>query len=1072
MSLSGPRVDSFILGEIFAPRCRSIRSVEEVNIRFINNSRDIVDLCWIDFQGNLVRYLKLGSREVVKLTTFIGHCWIARFIRNGAAAQFLPDRTEIFVTTRRFLHTAVVFIIQKVPTLFEVAVEHIGELFHEHQYALHRLPIPELVKFDIFFYIRRKQIYQTALFVLPFQHYKNRLKSMALNKRKSEIKSKISKKTRLYTKEEMCSLLREENNTFQQIFANGQVNLCLQAVSDLSMECPDFEINEIFLTYLKKEFVIMGFSTVYNYAKKWIDFILQNTSGIRNHCLLLKQLICCTNLLQNNQLLLLLHEILPQTYHHLCCMKQYSVASIIAEITFYAIALPATYSDDCDREALRNVWNKLLLSKECMESAHFSLCTVLVMCSLDFDCTVHIQSLGNYFNSLEESYDFSSKLPKQFLILLETNLGTLLSRCQPNQEELLLNILIAFHLENNDLHLLIESICRYSGLVDTYASKILQPFFRCLLLNLSSFINENFPQQNKNIGMWIKKSVMEILSMSNQSYGNELESWRMIMFAFIPAPHHMLLSDKRFCQIVQSICGKGFSFKTLPISLRVTVFCVLISLIPCMSSEVFEVAVESTLSIIRSDAKLFRCLINSCKEKILKKYIKILLQNGCLNNNSKNAQILVKEFLASDSNYNTLALKCDVILKAALRRTLAEEQYYFLKPLCDIFSEIYYDSNREGKSTLRICAEEIFRHVYGLVSPLDCANAMKMTFFELSLLMLAVMEILQNSDITATEKGIENTAKHIRIADQLCKTLCKHPERLIKFGLTSESLSQLLRTSILWLVRRGKLEHIVSWKYVRYFELYDETTVNDIISVASVEMLKSLLHSSWHDLHASKKFVLYFALAKHQDEDKRKLLFDVLKDIMKIVVDIAGTNYLAVVGFLRYILPIATGSVYEKDFISFALTIIAVNYESLSSNCIMLRSTVSLLLDCLRFGAHSIINDQCSFYVNLFVCVGQAVQKYIDSASAINPQFIRHLSYGFAKVANEMVKHERSFSRIAPFIISECLEDAKYLSLALFRIFSMCDGHSIALLTTNLPPLQKTRFANLSLKFKKSKIIV
>ncbi|MCP9263223.1 hypothetical protein DINM_006562 [Dirofilaria immitis] len=989
MSLSGPRVDSFILGEIFAPRCRSIRSVEEVNIRFINNSRDIVDLCWIDFQGNLVRYLKLGSREVVKLTTFIGHCWIARFIRNSAAAQFLPDRTEIlsppgvsFIqqSSRVYIH-----IYFTVPTLFEVAVEHIGELFHEHQYALHRLPIPELVKFDIFFtsggskYIRRHYLFYPSNVTFPVEiitlllDYKNRLKSMALNKRKSEIKSKISKKTRLYTKEEMCSLLREENNTFQQqlleIFANGQVNLCLQAVSDLSMECPDFEINEIFLTYLKKEFVIMGFSTVYNYAKKWIDFILQNTSGIRNHCLLLKQLICCTNLLQNNQLLLLLHEILPQTYHHLCCMKQYSVASIIAEITFYAIALPATYSDDCDREALRNVWNKLLLSKECMESAHFSLCTVLVMCSLDFDCTVHIQSLGNYFNSLEESYDFSSKLPKQFLILLETNLGTLLSRCQPNQEELLLNILIAFHLENNDLHLLIESICRYSGLVDTYASKILQPFFRCLLLNLSSFINENFPQQNKNIGMWIKKSVMEILSMSNQSYGNELESWRMIMFAFIPAPHHMLLSDKRFCQIVQSICGKGFSFKTLPISLRVTVFCVLISLIPCMSSEVFEVAVESTLSIIRSDAKLFRCLINSCKEKILKKYIKILLQNGCLNNNSKNAQILVKEFLASDSNYNTLALKCDVILKAALRRTLAEEQYYFLKPLCDIFSEIYYDSNREGKSTLRICAEE------------------------------------------------------------LCKTLCKHPERLIKFGLTSESLSQLLRTSILWLVRRGKLEHIVSWKYVRYFELYDETTVNDIISVASVEM--------------------------HQDEDKRKLLFDVLKDIMKIVVDIAGTNYLAVVGFLRYILPIATGSVYEKDFISFALTIIAVNYESLSSNCIMLRSTVSLLLDCLRFGAHSIINDQCSFYVNLFVCVGQAVQKYIDSASAINPQFIRHLSYGFAKVANEMVKHERSFSRIAPFIISECLEDAKYLSLALFRIFSMCDGHSIALLTTNLPPLQK-----------------
>lgn len=62
--------------------------------------------------------------------------------------------------------------------------------------------------------------------------------------------------------------------------------------------------------------------------------------------------------------------------------------------------------------------------------------------------------------------------------------------------------------------------------------------------------------------------------------------------------------------------------------------------------------------------------------------------------------------------------------------------------------------------------------------------------------------------------------------------------------------------------------------------------------------------------------------------------------------------------------------------------------------------------------------------------------------------------------------------QVAPFIISECLEDAEYLSFALFRIFSMCDTHSIALLTTNLPLLQKTRFANLSLHFKKIKMVV
>uniref|UniRef100_A0A8R1XUB6 VHL domain-containing protein n=1 Tax=Onchocerca volvulus TaxID=6282 RepID=A0A8R1XUB6_ONCVO len=1053
MSLNESRINSFILEEIFAPRYKSIRSVEEVNIRFINNSRDTVDLCWVDFQGNLVRYLKLGSREVVKLTSFTGHCWIARFIRNGAAAQFLPGCTEVFVITRPYPHTAVVFIIQKVPTLFEAAVEHIGELFHENQYALHRLPVPELVKFDIYFYIRRKQIYQTALFVLPFQ--------------RNFLRRNRNNVARLREPLEVDEQLAE-------IFANGQIDLCLQTVSDLSVECSDFEINEIFLTYLKKEFVVMGFSTVYNYAKKWIGFLLQNTSvGIRNHCLLLKQIICCTNLLQNKQLLLLLHEILPQIYHHLCCMKQYSVALIIAEIIFYAIALPTTYSDDYDREALWNVWNKLLLSKECVKSAHFNLCTVLVMSSLDLDCAEHMQSLENSFNDLEENDDFSFNLRKQFLVLLEANLGIFLSRCQPTQSKLLLNILITFHLENNDLHLLMQSIFRYSGLADTCSYKILQPFFRCLLLNLSLFIDEN-SQQKGNIGIWIKKIVVEILSMSNKSYEDELKSWKMIMSEFIIAPHHMLLSDnKRFCQIIQLICGKKVPLKTLPISLRVTLFCVLISLIPYISSEMFEIAVESILSIIRLDAKLFRSLINSCKEKILKKYIKILLRSGCSNNYSKNAQILVKEFLLNSCNHGTLALKCDVILKAALQRALVEEQYYFLKPLCDTFSEIHYEINTEENSILRIRAEEILQHVYGLVSPLDYRNAMKMVFFELSLSMLPVVEILQKSDKTATEKEIKNIAKHVKIADELCKTLCKHPERLIEFGIISEQLSQLLRTSILWMVRRGKLERIVSWKYVRYFELYDDTTVNDIISVASVDMLKSLLYSSWHDLHASKKFTLYFALAKHQNEDKRKLLSTVLKDILEVTVDIAaGADYLIVIDFLRHILPIVTGNAYERDFTSFALALLAANYESLSSDFIALRSAVSLLLDCLRFGAHSVINDQCSFYMSLFVYVGRAVQKYVNNASEVNPQLIRHLSYGLAKVAHEMVKHERSFSRVAPFIISECLEDTKYLSLALFRIFSICDRHSIALLTTNLPPLQKTRFANLSLQFKKIKMVV
>lgn len=78
---------------------------------------------------------------------------------------------------------------------------------------------------------------------------------------------------------------------------------------------------------------------------------------------------------------------------------------------------------------------------------------------------------------------------------------------------------------------------------------------------------------------------------------------------------------------------------------------------------------------------------------------------------------------------------------------------------------------------------------------------------------------------------------------QFCKTLCKHPERVIESGVMSEQLSQLLRRSILWMIKRGKLGHIISWKYIKYFELYDETTINDVISIASVEMVRLILYS-------------------------------------------------------------------------------------------------------------------------------------------------------------------------------------------------------------------------------------
>lgn len=56
-------------------------------------------------------------------------------------------------------------------------------------------------------------------------------------------------------------------------------------------------------------------------------------------------------------------QILPQTYAHLSTTKQHQEAALIAETLFYTIAVIAAYSDDCNREALQEIWNKLIDSK-------------------------------------------------------------------------------------------------------------------------------------------------------------------------------------------------------------------------------------------------------------------------------------------------------------------------------------------------------------------------------------------------------------------------------------------------------------------------------------------------------------------------------------------------------------------------------------------------------------------------------------------------------------------------------------------------------------------------------------
>ncbi|VDN03599.1 unnamed protein product [Thelazia callipaeda] len=1052
MSFDEAAIDSYLSRVISLFTYRSRPSSDDIQVYFTNTTGDIVILCWVNHEGEIIRYMNLGPDQTASVITFTGHYWIALFV-HGLPAHFLPNRSEAYLVVRT------------------------------HRYRAEQV------------YITRRGFYfchlcTTRDFVESFRADINEMKmgkvksNMSVKKpRKTEAWTKKSWKKpekKLWSKDEIiCILKNEEGDVFPKqlfkIFANGQIDLCLQVISELSMEFSDFKLSEVFLTYLKKEFVTMSTLSAFNNAKRWIEYISNNASGIRNHCLLLKQLVRCTNLLQNQQLISLLCEALPLTYQKLCDRNQYFMASTIAEILLYVIVISASYCDQCDLNALWSIWCKLRSTKECVGLAHFHLCTVLVSISLDLDYSHHMQLfVESSIHDLEEDEDFALNHKKQFFILLEANLGPVLTRCQLNQREQLLNILIAYTVEDNSLLSLVRKVFSHSELLNTH-SQILQQFIGCLLLNLSSSVNES-SQQNENVKEWIEKSGAALLK-ELENHQNEIEFWKT-MITSIPVPYHNLITGKNFHQIIQVIYHNDFPFTALSTSCQVAVFCLSISLLSCIPSEIFDLVMEKVLSVMRYQPKLFRDLLSSCDVKIMKKYIKIFLCYGYSSPFSENAQNLVKELLLSSSDHNVLFTKCDAVLKKTARKLSVEERHYFIKPVCDAVSEFSDKVTAERYNSYRIYIEKVFVFLNEMVSPFNCSGPTKWPILKTALSLLQVLRDIRSMGVITNEEGVQYVTEHIETADEICKNIWKDPENLVKLGKAKpDQLLELSKMSVDWMVKKGKVKRLLSSKYSKNFEFYDEATMNNIISSSSEVQaslhplcsLKTLLHSFPDGMPAIQKFPVYYALVKQTDESKRKLLLTSLNDVLEVVTSYTENNYLTVIRFLQLILPIVTGHEYEKNFITFCLTALVINVTKLTADFVALSSALSLLLDCLRFGAQSVINDQCSLYAKLFVTLTRAVQKYAKDTLSADSEITRHLSYKLAKIAHMMMKFERSFSRIAPFILSECLEDAKYVPLALFWIFSMCDDHSIALLTTNLPPLQKARLAHLSLHFSKIK---
>lgn len=55
----------------------SEHSRQKCYVRFVNKTKRVVDVIWIDFSGKYVKYSLLNNGEFIDVNTYKRHCWIA-----------------------------------------------------------------------------------------------------------------------------------------------------------------------------------------------------------------------------------------------------------------------------------------------------------------------------------------------------------------------------------------------------------------------------------------------------------------------------------------------------------------------------------------------------------------------------------------------------------------------------------------------------------------------------------------------------------------------------------------------------------------------------------------------------------------------------------------------------------------------------------------------------------------------------------------------------------------------------------------------------------------------------------
>ncbi|GFN96194.1 von Hippel-Lindau disease tumor suppressor-like [Plakobranchus ocellatus] len=111
------------------PRIKSLHSNQPAYLTFINRTGNPVDIAWLDYRGNIVRYRhKLGSGGICHQDTYFTHPWIAWHSYTLERATFCGKKFYLPEPYKGGRHRTVVYIDRPVKSLLQLCLQAVKNL--------------------------------------------------------------------------------------------------------------------------------------------------------------------------------------------------------------------------------------------------------------------------------------------------------------------------------------------------------------------------------------------------------------------------------------------------------------------------------------------------------------------------------------------------------------------------------------------------------------------------------------------------------------------------------------------------------------------------------------------------------------------------------------------------------------------------------------------------------------------------------------------------------------------------------------------------------------------------------